>query len=63
MKKNDKMLYHQKTAEELKKLLGETNHQIVEARIKLGNGSAKDSSVFKKMRYQISLIKTLLANK
>lgn len=63
MKKNDKILYHQKSAEELNKILIETNQKIVEARIKLVNGSTKDSSVFKKYRYLINFIKTLLAKK
>lgn len=63
MKRNDKVVYHQKGAEELKKLLLDTHQKLAEERLKFNNGSSKDSSVFKKLKYQISLIITLLHKK
>ena len=63
MKKNDKIALRQKSAEELNKVLVETNQKLAESKVKYTNGSLKDSSVFKKIRYQITLIKTLLNQK
>ena len=63
MKRNDKVTYHQKTRDELLKLLSENVKNLSEERVKYTSGSTKDSSVFKKIKYQIAFIKTLLHQK
>ncbi len=62
MKKNDKIAIVQKSAPELRKLLAETYQKHAEHRVKHANGTVKDSSLFKKLNYQISLITTLLSH-
>lgn len=63
MKKNDKIALRQKSADELRKSLRETNLKIAESKVKFTNGALKDSSVFKKLHYQLSFITTLLNQK
>jgi len=63
MKKSDKMPYHQKNIVELNQQLASVRKQLVEARIKHGGGQLKDTSVFKKLKYQISLILTIIKQK
>ena len=63
MKKNDKIALRQKSTEELQKALLENNQKLAESKVKYTNGSIKDSSVFKKIKYQMSFIKTLLNQK
>jgi ribosomal protein L29 len=61
MKKTDKISYQQKPIEELQKELLNLSKQLVENRAKHRLGNLKDTSVFKKLKYQISLIKTVLS--
>ena len=63
MKKSDKITYHQKTISELEKDLLSFQKQLIEARIKHSNGQLKDSSVLKKLKYQITLSLTLISQK
>jgi len=60
MKKTDKISYQQKPIEELQKLLLEAQKKLVENKAKLKTGNLKDTSVFKKLKFEISLISTLL---
>lgn len=60
MKKTDKISYQQKPKEELIKLLTEAQKKLVETKAKLMTGNQKDSSVFKKVKYEVALISTLL---
>ena len=63
MKKTDKIAYRQKTNQELIKNLSDLRKSLVEARVKYTTGNQKDTSVFKKIKYEISLILTILAQK
>lgn len=63
MKRNDKVAYHQKSSDELQKILSEKIKDLSEERVKYTSGTTKDSSVFKKIKYQIAFIKTLLYQK
>lgn len=60
MKKTDKISYQQKPTEELKKLLLEAQKKLVENKARQKTGNLKDTSVFKKLKYEISLISTQL---
>jgi len=60
MKKTDKIAYSEKDPQELKKLLIEAGKKLVESRSKLSSGNLKDTSVFKKIKYEIAYISTLL---
>jgi len=60
MKKTDKISYRQKSPVELEKLLIDLKKKLVENRSKLLTGNQKDTSVFKKIKYEISLISTLI---
>jgi len=60
MKKTDKISYRQKTPVELQKLLADLKKKLVENKAKLLTGNQKDTSVFKKFKYEISLIQTLI---
>ena len=60
MKKTDKISYRQKSAEELSKMLFETKKKVVETKAKQATGNLKDTSIFKKLKYEISLISTIL---
>jgi ribosomal protein L29 len=60
MKKADKIAYQQKTPIELKKELLGLNKQLIELTAKHHTGNQKDTSVFKKIKYQIALITTIL---
>lgn len=60
MKKTDKISYQQKPKEELLKLLADAQKKLVETKAKLMTGNQKDTSVFKKVKYEIALISTLL---
>ena len=60
MKKTDKISYRQKSPAELQKLLVDLRKKLVENRAKLLTGNQKDTSVFKKIKYEISLITTLI---
>jgi ribosomal protein L29 len=63
MKKTDKINYIQKTTAELQKLLVTVQKNYIEARAKQTVGNLKDTSIFKKLKYEIALIKTLLNKK
>jgi ribosomal protein L29 len=60
MKKTDKISYKQKSPLELQKLLVDLKKKLVENKAKLLTGNQKDTSIFKKIKYEISLISTLL---
>lgn len=60
MKKTDKISYRQKSPLELEKLLTDLKKNLVENKAKLLTGNQKDTSVFKKIKYEISLISTIL---
>jgi len=62
MKKTDKISYRQKSPLELQKLLVELNKKLVDNRAKFVTGNLKDTSVFKKIRFEIAFVKTLLGN-
>ncbi|HEX8923220.1 MAG TPA: 50S ribosomal protein L29 [Patescibacteria group bacterium] len=61
MKKTDKISYRQKSPQDLRDLLFNTKKKLVENRAKLATGNLKDTSVFKKIKYEISLISTILS--
>lgn len=63
MKKTDKISYRQKSIEELKNILFENKKKAVENRAKQATGNLKDTSVFKKIKYEIALISTLIKEK
>lgn len=60
MKKTDKIAYSQKDPLELRRDLANLSKQLIELKAKLHTGSQKDTSVFKKIKYQIALISTIL---
>jgi ribosomal protein L29 len=60
MKKTDKIALAQKPREELVKLLADLKKKFIEAKSKQYLGSQKDTSVFSKIKYQISLVSTLI---
>ena len=60
MKKTDKISYHQKSKAELVKLLTDLKKKLVETRTKHLTGNQKDTSVFKKINYEIALVSTLI---
>ncbi|MPM83496.1 50S ribosomal protein L29 [bioreactor metagenome] len=63
MKKTDKIAYRQKTTSELIKNLADLRKNLVEIQAKYSTGNQKDSSVFKKIKYEIALISTILGQK
>jgi ribosomal protein L29 len=63
MKKTDKISYRQKPVEELRKLLLEAQKKVAETKAKHLTGNIKDTSVFRKIRYEIALIATLINEK
>ena len=63
MKKTDKISYRQKSVEELHKILIDVKKKIAEAKTKYAAGNLKDTSIFKKSKYEIALILTLLKEK
>lgn len=60
MKKTDKISYRQKTAVELQKTLLDLKKKLVETKAKHLTGNQKDTSVFRKIKYEIAFISTLL---
>lgn len=60
MKKTDKISYRQKTKEELTNLLSDLKKKLVETRIKHLTGNQKDTSVFRKIKYEIAFISTII---
>ena len=63
MKKADKISYRQKTIPELNKALVDLQKQFIEAKSKHVSGNQKDTSIFKKIKYEISLVSTILKEK
>ena len=63
MKKTDKISYRQKSSEELLKNLLDLRKKFIETKAKHGTGNLKDTSVFSKIKYEISLISTLIQEK
>jgi len=62
MKKSDKIALKQKSVPEAIKLLTEKKKALFEAKAKQFLGSLKDTSVFKKLRFEISLLSSLIKN-
>jgi ribosomal protein L29 len=60
MKKTDKISYRQKSPAELQTLLIGLKKSLVENKAKLLTGNQKDTAVFKKIKYEISYISTLI---
>lgn len=60
MKKTDKISYLQKDPTELQKLLKDARIKLVESRSKYLTGNLKDTSVFRKIKYEIALISSIL---
>jgi ribosomal protein L29 len=63
MKKTDKISYRQKSTEELLKNLLDLRKKFIETKAKSATGNQKDTSVFSKIKYEISLISTLIQEK
>lgn len=63
MKKTDKIATTQKSEAELNQELKKLQKDLFESRVKHSMASTKDTSVFKKIKYQIAFIKTLLNKK
>jgi ribosomal protein L29 len=63
MKKTDKISYRQKTEQELTKNLMDLRKSLIEANAKYATGNQKDTSVFSKIKYEISLISILIQEK
>lgn len=60
MKKTDKISYRQKSREELVKTTTDLKKKLVETRSQFYLGQLKDTSVFKKIKYEMALIRTIL---
>ncbi len=63
MKKSDKISYHQKDIASLTKLISDLNQKLVESKAKQQLGGLKDTSVFKKIKYEIALVQSLISSK
>ena len=63
MKKTDKINLKDRGIQELTKSLIDSRRQLAESRMKLSTGQLSDTSVIKKIKYQISLITTLISQK
>ena len=63
MKKTDKISYRQKSSEELLKNLLDLRKKFIEAKAKSATGNQKDTSVFKKIKYEIALVSTFIQEK
>ena len=61
MKKTDKISYRQKSLADLNQLLIDTKKKLAETKAKYLTGNHKDSSVFKKIKYEISLINSVIS--
>lgn len=60
MKKTDKMSYRQKSPQELHKALADLQKKLVETRLRHLTGNQKDTSVIRKIKYEITYISTLI---
>lgn len=63
MKKSDKINLKDKSVAELQRQLVDSRRQLAESRMKIATGQLTDTSVFKKIKYQISLLLTLITQK
>jgi len=60
MKKTDKMSYRQKSSQELVSALADLQKKLVETRLKHLTGNQKDTSVIRKIKYEIAYVSTLI---
>lgn len=60
MKKTDKMSYRQKSSQELILALADLQKKLVETRLKHLTGNQKDTSVIRKIKYEIAYVSTLI---
>lgn len=60
MKKTDKMSYRQKSNQELSVALADLQKKLVETRLKHLTGNQKDTSVIRKIKYEIAYVSTLI---
>ena len=60
MKKTDKMSYRQKSVQELTAVLANLQKTLVETRLKHLTGNQKDTSLIRKIKYEIAYISTLI---
>ncbi|MBI2464871.1 50S ribosomal protein L29 [Candidatus Shapirobacteria bacterium] len=60
MKKTDKMSYRQKSSQELSVALADLQKKLVETRLKHLTGNQKDTSVIRKIKYEIAYVSTLI---
>lgn len=60
MKKTDKMSYRQKSSQELISALADLQKKLVETRLKHLTGNQKDTSVIRKIKYEIAYVSTLI---
>lgn len=60
MKKTDKMSYRQKSPQELSVALADLQKKLVETRLKHLTGNQKDTSVIRKIKYEIAYVSTLI---
>jgi len=60
MKKTDKMSYRQKSSQELTVALADLQKKLVETRLKHLTGNQKDTSVIRKIKYEIAYVSTLI---
>jgi len=63
MKKSDKIAYRQQDIAPLTKKISELQAKLLEHRSKQQLGNLKDTSVFKKVKYEIAFIKSLISQK
>jgi len=63
IKKSDKIAYQQKNQKDLLSRLSEIQKELVEARIKVTLGQEKNHAQIKKLKHEISFIKTILKQK
>lgn len=63
MKKSDKIAYQQQDVATLAKKISDLQAKLLEYRSKQQLGNLKDTSVFKKVKYEITFIKTLISQK
>lgn len=63
LKKSDKIAYHQKSVKDLLADLLTAQKKLVEIKIKVGLVQEKNHAQLKKIKYNISLLKTVLNQK
>ena len=63
MKSKDKKAFQAKNTKELNQDLIKSKKDLIDQKLKLKTGSLKDTSLIKKTRYQIALIKTIIQSK